>query len=617
MQHKIILRVPTSEKNETHFYDELFEFCKAEIKNIDEIIFFTQFTHAVRGIEYMKYRMRYVGGLLQKFKPLGVKLGIDVLCTLGHHEEYTDPKLCGFDFSKAANGYVSKGRLCSSSEKTMEYIKQVYALAAEPGPDTIHIDDDLHYVADCRCENCEAKFRAEYTDTEENRIEYTRKRLCNIFRVIEQTVHSINPKIDLGFMTCHFGEDGTDYTDYANALKGEKAEVVWRPGGGVYNDESVAALMNKAHSIGRQTAALPEYVTEVYSEIENFPYLPLKKTPSFMELEIFNYLAAGCTATALNILSLDTGSINEYKAYLRAIDDITPFAKAITENTAGYSPIGIGKPYGKTVAIAEAASGDEIFSFGLPAAYKKDDCQCYILNLALAKRLSEEELLEVLKKGVMMDGETAEYLNGIGLGKYVGFKAQKSDNKWVVEHNLEHPLNCGKNVCRDARISFAWVDAPYVIEKTDADAEYLTDLIDYSQAFQGFSSGIYENSLGGRVYVSGYAAFSWHESLSRISTLKRIFRYLTRDTLSGYAESYHKVALWVREGSAIVSNLAAGVAENVRIAVKTEKNKAVLYRKNGASVDQKEILPCVSDGIYKIFEVEKMEYQETALLKFI
>ena len=285
MQHKIILRVPTLEKTETHFYDELFEFCKAEIKSIDEIIFFTQFTHAVRGIEYMKYRMRYVGDLLQKFKPLGVKLGIDVLCTLGHHEEYTDSKLCGFDFSKAANGYVSKGRLCSSSEKTMEYIKQVYALAAELGPDTIHIDDDLHYVVDCRCENCEAKFRAEYTDTEENRIEYTRKRLCNIFRVIEQTVHSINPKIDLGFMTCHFGEDGTDYTDYANALKGEKAEVVWRPGGGVYNDESVAALMNKAHSIGRQTAALPEYVTEVYSEIENFPYLPLKKTPSFMELE--------------------------------------------------------------------------------------------------------------------------------------------------------------------------------------------------------------------------------------------------------------------------------------------------------------------------------------------
>ncbi len=59
--------------------------------------------------------------------------------------------------------------------------------------------------------------------------------------------------------------------------------------------------------------------------------------------------------------------------------------------------------------------------------------------------------------------------------------------------------------------------------------------------------GIFENRLGGRVCVAGYYPWTFLQSIPKSSQIKSLMRWLSRDTLPGYVESFHKMNLWVRE----------------------------------------------------------------------
>lgn len=612
MKHKNILRVWCDIYYDTASYEQLFCYCRDNLSRIDEVIFFTQAVHSIRHFEDIKKRLDFIGTLMEKFRALDVKLGIDVLCTLGHHEEHTDSRLDGYDFFTDALGNINRGRLCSSSDKTMEYIKQVYSYAASLHPDTVHIDDDLHYVADCRCKKCESAFAEKYADTPDNHRLFTKERLCNIFSTIENAVHAVDKNIALGWMTCRYGEDCIDYTDYADALKGENGIVLWRPGGGVYNDESVSAMLDKAHSIGRQVSALPGYVNEIYSEIENFPNFPLKKTDSFMEQEVYTYIAAGSTATAYNIISLSTGTLDEFTPWLASIDKNDAFASLMVEKLGKAPNCGIGKYLTDSVSIAAAKENDGISHIGIPLSYTKENSCCYILYASVARLLSAEQLKEVLSKGVFTDGETVEYLNSIGLGEYTGFTAKKAEMQWLSEKTLSHPLNPSCGIIRDARISFGWCPSVYNIEKAVNSAEYLSEAIDYNGEHRGYISGVYENSFGGRVYVGGYVAFGWFEGFNRCESLKRIVRYISRDTLPAYVASFHKAALFARGGMLVLSNLAAGRAKDVIIAVKTQKSDITVYKKGQ---EPEAITAAFCDGAYNFFNIGDVDYQQVILIE--
>lgn len=612
MKHNNILRVWCDISFNTESYRKLYDYCEKNISRIDEVIFFTQPTHGIRHFDDIKKRLDFMTILMDMFRPLGCRLGIDVICTLGHHEEHTDSRFEEDNFFEDGEGRVNRGRLCSSSEKTMEYIKKVYSYAASLHPDTIYSDDDLHYVVDCRCEHCSNIFDKKYIeDTLQNRRIFTKERLCNIFRTIEKAVHSVDTNIAIGGMSCRYGEDCIDYTDYADALKGEDGVVLWRPGGGVYTDESVAEMLEKAHSIGRQVCTLPDYIEKIYSEIENFPNFPLKKTAGFMTQEVLTYIAAGCTGTSYNMLSLDT-VLDEYRPWLDTIDAADRFANILTTVLSRTPCCGIGKPLTEDVSIRDAKENDGFSSLGLPLAYNEENCCCRVLYLSIAKQLSVEKLKEILTGGVMTDGETVEYLNSLGLNEYTGFKAYQPLNKWILEKSLEHPLNPLVGIVRDARVSFGWCPPVYNIEKTASNAEYLTEAIDYENEHQGYLGGIYENPFGGRIYVGGYCAFKWFEGFNRCESLKRIFRYVSRDTLPAYIASFHKVALFSRGSSAVLSNLTAGNISDVTIAIKTDSPEVTVIKDANTSITVKADR---FDGSYSFYNIGDIGYQQVILIK--
>ena len=608
MKHKSILRVWSDIFYDRARYEKALDYCKAHVKTIDEIIFFTQCSHSIRNVDDIKRRLDFIKSLMDTMRGRGVKLGIDVLCTIGHLVEFPDPSMKDHDFFMDANNVEHPGRLCPSSPKTMEYIRDVYSYAAATQPDTIHIDDDLHYGADCRCPRCERIYAETYSHLPNGRKLFTRDRLCAIFKFVEQTVHAVKPDIILGWMTCYFGDDGLDYSPYAEALKGNDGKVVWRPGGGVYNDESIAAMMGKAHSIGRQDSALPDYVMERYSEIENFPYAHLKKTTEFTAFEALAYLAAGCTGTAYNVLGY-SGSFDENPPYLDLIDELDPMANVIVENAGCASAVGIGKPLPPYPAQSDVTIGDDLYLFGLPPAYNSRHSVCNILSGKIARTLDKSQLLDTLSHGVMLDGEALAFLNENGFEKYTGFSAEPMQEA-VVEENLAHPLVPEQGILRDTRPQFGWTSPVFAIKKTADTAEYLTRMVTFGGQAAGYASGIFENELDGRIFASGYSPFNWLDSFNRVTFLKRIFRFLSHDKLPAFVASPHKVAIWCRDNCIVLANLMAGKASNVTLAANTTAELLQVFQREGSTIRKTTLAATGHDGPYNIFSLGDLAYQE-------
>ena len=82
-----------------------------------------------------------------------------------------------------------------------------------------------------------------------------------------------------GVYSARYAGEGCSFADnVAKVLSGPgHVPVMWRPGGGYYEDWNTKELAGKSHDVGRQVSMLPPDVAVIQSEIENFPYQRLKK----------------------------------------------------------------------------------------------------------------------------------------------------------------------------------------------------------------------------------------------------------------------------------------------------------------------------------------------------
>lgn len=318
----------TSEKRCNELFD-LFDKYKGVT---DEITFFTSETHPPIPLDVFRYRAGIFKERMERARKRGYKTGINILSTIGHHNENLDNSLKGnYTFMTNIDGEVCHGSFCPNDEHMQEYIRSIYQLTTRANPDYIWIDDDIRFGHmpignGCFCDNCRNIFEKE-TGTKYTReslkkalnegsakeklkirdawLQHNRNTISRLFTLIEKTVHEINPAMTLGFMTGDRFFEGYDFDNWAKTLSGPNhSRVIWRPGGGYYNDNNTSELVGKSHDIGRQVSVLPEEVISIQSEIENFPYQRLKKAANIVVLEACSHIAAGCTGAAFNVLSM-------------------------------------------------------------------------------------------------------------------------------------------------------------------------------------------------------------------------------------------------------------------------------------------------------------------------
>jgi hypothetical protein len=554
----------------------------------DEITFFTSATHAPLPREVIKQRTEVLKDRMIKVRKRGYRTGINILTTIGHHNENLNNSLQGnYTYMTNIDGQMCNGSFCPNDENMQEYIRDIYKMTTLAEPDYIWIDDDVRFGHmpigyGCFCDKCLRIFSDEcgvqYTretlkeamnnGTMEKKLavrkswlQHNRNTISGLFALIERTVHEIDPSMPIGFMTGDRFFEGYDFKTWAGLLSGpDSAEVMWRPGGGYYNDVNTNDLAGKSHDIGRQVSLLPQNIKSIESEIECFPYQRLKKAADIVVLEASSHIAAGCTGAAFNVLTMYDEPLDEYEPLVARINETRPFFDLLARSLGRFPLSGVNTYWNKDSFIIgniEAGSwldagtpvvSHDIFNIGIPACYSEKHANVTILGKDNILAVPDNEKINILSGGVYMDAGTLKQLNQSGYGNLTGFKVVKSETVDRIEKFSGHPLNgefTGRE--RDNRQSF-WNSPAYTLKKTDSTAQVLSYLIDYSgEEVSSCTSGIFENEAGGRICVAGYYPWSFLENLSKSSQMKSVFRWLSKDSLPGYVASFHRINLWIRE----------------------------------------------------------------------
>lgn len=621
----------------------------------DEITLFTSETHPPLPLNVILGRMPVMQARMEAARARGYRSGINVLATLGHHEENLPNSLSG-DFTPMTDisGGVCRGSFCPNDEAMRAYIAGVYEAVAGAKPDYIWIDDDVRLFghmpigAGCFCDKCVARFSKssgkEYTREtlraafnaepladqlalRKAYLQHNRDTISGLFRLIETTVHAKSPGMPLGFMTGDRFFEGYDFDTWAGILAGpQSTPVLWRPGAGTYTDDRLASITDKAHDIGRQVSVLPDYVTRIQSELESFPYQQLKKSEHATALEAAAYIASGCTGTAFNVMSMYDEPLDEYAPLVARLARVRPFLDTLAGELGRATIEGIHSGWCKDFYAAQNAGGPwlggpatpshctEIYATGLPAAYAAGGARVTALAGDQALALREEEVLSVLHGGVYLDGPALARLNDMGCGKLTGFKVAEVRHVDCIEELTSHPINgafAGRR--RNGRQSF-WKCPTYLFEPTADGAQAISRCVDYTyKETAPCCMGVFENREGGRVCVAGYYPYEQLQNLSKSAQLKSVMRWLSKDTLPAYVSSFHRINLWARrpEGRIAIALLNASLdpAENVELLVRTEKTNMTFTTERGAG----SVTATGADGLYQRFVLPTIQPWEVAL----
>lgn len=629
----------------------------------DEITFLTSDTHAPLTLDETHQRCTILKDRMEAVRSLGYRTGINILATIGHHDENLPNSLQGDYFRMTdINGDTCQGSFCpNDSVFRKEYIRPVYEMLVYTRPDYIWIDDDVRMwghmpvISTCFCSNCLMIFAEEFgkfftrktirqafnQDSLEKKfkvrkawLQHNRNTIGGLLRFIENVVHGISSEIPLGFMDGGRYYEGFDMEGWADSLGGsDNTEVLWRPGGATYTEAVPDDVTIKAHTLGLEAASLPDKVMCIQSELESFDYQRLKKSEQYTALEAACYIAAGCTGTAFNVLSMYDEPLDEYESLVGKLAKTRPFMDMMVSALSKESPVGIYTGWNRDVFAARNLSrgdwfdescvvpglfhADEFFKIGIPVAYRWDRAVVTALSGQGVWTLSQDEIQSILSKGVYMDAEALAIINKRGYQELTGFRIGQSFDRDCIEQLVEHKLNKEfANRYRDCRQSFR-KDTAFLLEPIGKNTEILARLVDYArQKVADCSMGVFENKLGGRICMAGYYPWEHLQNLSKSTQIKRIMRWLSYDRLGAYVESYHRLILWDRmmeKGihAVALANLYLDPAENVLLMLLTDNDEIDVYDMNSKKIS---VRATSVSGAYRRFVIPRIEPWDICLV---
>ncbi len=549
MTARISLRVGTLFWAQPERCDEVLALLEEFPETVTEVACFTGFTHPPLPLGVIEERAALLAEALPRFRAAGVSAGINHLATLGHLDENLANSLQEpWQHLVDLGGAVSRSCYCPSDSHVQEYIRRSYRALAAARPDFIWVDDDVRMESHppdvqlaCFCPHCLARFSAETgtawtrealaeafnSGTREARLALRRQWLGHnravirdLLALIRTAVDAVDPAISLGLMTAECSYSGLDFPAWSTAMAGERELAVkWRPGGGFYTDERPLEALAKAHSVGRQTGLLPDTVTDVQYEHENFPYQRLKKSVRLFTAEIAAALGAGCTGAALNILSaVSTPLTEEYRPLFSAVDArkdffdvaVTTFGRSACEGVWAafthdhYAALQADGDWGRGALWGSGLGcANELAEIGLPLAYTAAGARVAAFSGDMVFDFDRAAWLKLLAGGVLLDVPALLRLHELGLGEYTGFAPAGEQMPDTIELFSDDPLN-GRFAGwqRDCRPSF-YQEMTYFLQPTAPEARVLARAIDFTSHELGIVAGAYANALGGRVAVPG------------------------------------------------------------------------------------------------------------------
>lgn len=562
-------------------FARLLKFLKQHGPVVDEVALFDSVTHHLYiPLDVIAKRAKVLGKRVRALKQAGLpSVGINVLTTIGQIDEAWDYNVpLPFQPMVGHDGSVSKGCACPNTKEFRDYVRAKYELIAKARPDFIWLDDDIrmhqHGVAyGCFCPTCLA-ISNQATGSRHTReslvaalsdpargelrqawIGQNIRTLESLLSDVAKVVRAVEPGIATGLM--HAGPAWTTYSGLAfgrwfRALGATKS----RPGGGFYNDAHRFGVLHKALESGRQRMLLPQTVTDCQYELENFPYQTLLKSVGSVMNECTLAFAVGLNGIAFNALGMWEGSLDEFRSIPERAKALRPQWERLVAHAVDLPMAGLWPAWNeKLMARRELRPGEDwlnhdkrhvgcdkrydigvpniLAEIGLPLAVDRS-AGAAVLAGRVAEAFDNDELRQMLAGGVLMDSTALEVLAARGLDHLTGVRLARRLDNGVRERFTADALN-GPHAgeIRDARIEF-WGDATGLADELQPAAKgvrVLATLENYAGQAQGICMTAYENALGGRVVVMGYAPWMYLHSVAKRAQLQNVADWITRGAL--------------------------------------------------------------------------------------
>jgi len=608
----------------------------------NEISVFTQGTGAAMPLGFHRARAARIPPFLAEARRRGLRVGINVLCTVGFNEEAYDPEMDALPVRVTPQGAEARGTLCSGSRETLAYAREQYRIYAETKPDFIYVDDDVASVSDCRCNRCIRRFARETgllpeatadlaalnalfgsadgrlrRRAREAWLQFTEDRRTELYAAAAGGAHAADPAVGMGAMTCTSGCAGLDNARWAKALAGDTGcEVRWRPGGGCWRDDSLDAMLDKAERNAVQVFRLPDAVVRLQAEIENYPYQILAKTPDFMGFEAVTDVGWGCSGVAWSFATLLSSDYVRYAPYFARAADCALACRRVLA-AQGLAPSeGIAYPWdGHSAADVASANWNPYGSVplpldfahvGFPVASDPSQAVVTLLDASCAMRLDDGRLRKLLSGGVLMGAGALQVVCARGLESLVGVCLDGVSPREAIVRDTDHALNASGRNFRDIRVFLGREPGVRLLKALSNGVSVTSEAVSFRGERHGVAGTVFENASGGRVAVETMLPFGWCETPERLEHLRRLFRWLSRNRLPAYVVSTHRLALRVRGQGLLIANASSTTARDVEVAWRGGSACVCTQMAGGLVKGETMLEPVRRDGdcaVYRLAEV--------------
>jgi hypothetical protein len=403
--------------------------------------------------------------------------------------------------------------VCPLCEEWQAYLTAVYSRYAEMKPAYLWIEDDFRFHnhsplawGGCFCEE-HMKLYSEMAGRPLSREEFftgllqqgephhfrkiwldaCRTTLVRLAQRLGSAVHERSPRTQLALMSSDPRVHCVEGRDWPGILQGLACgnTPVNRTHLPCYIEMAPSAYMMRFNRVSMLTRAFVPKETEIYPELENYPYSRFTKSRAFTKFQLTSAAPLNLSGMTIDLYDLDGNGIMWGEGYQETLAQAKDFMIALTDSGVfRRKPIGVQvltSPLSSGIlhtaeghAMEELYPGDAFFAallpaFGIPFAYccDKDVAgQVVAASGQSLRNLSVEQIERIfLHNYVLLDGDAAYTLFEMGLGRLAGIEsarwAEQNGGEYAYEQVCDGKAYCGKYNGR-ASAMFVCSDALFV-----------------------------------------------------------------------------------------------------------------------------------------------------------
>lgn len=458
----------------------------------------------------------------KRLDKMGIKSGILVQATVGHGWILGEmfPYQTHVNFTDGTPTRVA----CPCDEGFKKYLYNAIKTVAQAGPETIMIDDDFRLIwfkgEGCACPLHMARFN-ERAGTELSRQELweivnqkteTAKKYTDIFietqkesllegaRLMRDAIDSVDPTLHASYCCC--GNNAEFASEIATILAGKGNPVMVRINNGNYTPTGPRYFSRVFHRCRTQIEKLKGKCDIILAETDTCPQNRYSTSAQSLHTHFTGSILEGANGAKHWITRLLTYEPQSGAAYRKKLSKYHGFYEELCRLTPTlkwhgcriYTPDEPDFTYGRVKEEWDGWSYCVLEKLGIPMYFSSEVGGVCCLEGDVDTRLTDEQIMDILKGPVFIASDTAKNLCKRGFSKYLGVDVREWQGKQpVTELILESQ--------KYTKIQMQLKELAPIDNQAKALSWVLntTDNQSYERLFPGVIS--YKNSLGGQIFT--------------------------------------------------------------------------------------------------------------------